>query len=87
MFRIQRLSVQNFKNHFDATFGLLGNTLDLAQYAEVFLKNHINGRRLLRLTQNDLRAMGISSVGHIMDLFVSFSGFFLSFWGGGEGEC
>ncbi|XP_025094561.1 LOW QUALITY PROTEIN: mitogen-activated protein kinase kinase kinase 20-like [Pomacea canaliculata] len=49
--------------------GSSGNTLDLAQYAEVFLKNHINGRRLLRLTQNDLRAMGISSVGHIMDLF------------------
>ncbi|XP_064613918.1 mitogen-activated protein kinase kinase kinase 20-like [Liolophura sinensis] len=42
---------------------------DLAEYAELFMKNNINGKRLLRMTQADLKDMGISSVGHILDLF------------------
>ena len=50
---------------------MAGNYVDIAQYAELFLQNHINGRRLLHLTQNDLRSMGISSVGHRLDLNVS----------------
>ncbi|XP_005113408.1 mitogen-activated protein kinase kinase kinase 20, partial [Aplysia californica] len=45
-----------------------GHTADLAQYADLFLTNHITGRRLLRLTPEDLRSMGISSVGHVLDL-------------------
>lgn len=43
---------------------------DLKQYAETFLEHNINGRRLLMLTQDDLKDMGIVSVGHIRDLHV-----------------
>ncbi|XP_076460494.1 mitogen-activated protein kinase kinase kinase 20-like [Babylonia areolata] len=48
--------------------GSTGHYVDIAQYAECFLQNHINGRRLMRLTKNELRSMGVTSVGHIMDL-------------------
>ncbi|KAK7109216.1 hypothetical protein V1264_013299 [Littorina saxatilis] len=48
--------------------GSSGHYVDIAQYAELFLQNHINGRRLLRLTPTDLQAMGIASVGHVLDL-------------------
>lgn len=44
---------------------------DLAQYADLFLTNNITGRRLLRITEKDLKQMGIASVGHIMDFQVS----------------
>ncbi|KAL3831637.1 hypothetical protein ACJMK2_023365 [Sinanodonta woodiana] len=46
----------------------VGHTTDLAQYADLFLANHINGKRLLMLKQDDLKKMGISSVGHTLDL-------------------
>ncbi|KAK0055345.1 mitogen-activated protein kinase kinase kinase MLT [Biomphalaria pfeifferi] len=55
-------------------FRASGNTADLAQYADLFLQNHINGRRLLRMVEKDLREMGISSVGHVMDFQASFKG-------------
>ncbi|XP_059157082.1 mitogen-activated protein kinase kinase kinase 20-like [Physella acuta] len=44
-----------------------GHTADLAQYADLFLSNHITGRRLLRLLEKDLKELGIVSVGHVMD--------------------
>ncbi|BFZ02299.1 hypothetical protein BsWGS_05338 [Bradybaena similaris] len=44
-----------------------GETVDLVQYAELFLTNNITGRRLLRLSEKDLKQMGIASVGHVMD--------------------
>jgi len=48
----------------------LGNeAVDLCQYADVLKDNHINGRRLLMLTIDDLKEMGILSYGHRMDLF------------------
>ncbi len=43
----------------------------LAQYAMLFYQNNITGKRLLLLSQDDLRAMGINSVGHRIDLHVS----------------
>ncbi|RUS89057.1 hypothetical protein EGW08_003168, partial [Elysia chlorotica] len=46
------------------------HTADLAQYAELFLSHHITGRRLLRLTEKDLKEIGILSVGHVMDFQV-----------------
>ncbi|KAJ8313666.1 hypothetical protein KUTeg_008227 [Tegillarca granosa] len=45
-----------------------GHTNDLAQYADIFYQNNITGKRLLLLTPEDLKAMGISSVGHIRDI-------------------
>ncbi|GFR79448.1 mitogen-activated protein kinase kinase kinase MLT [Elysia marginata] len=47
-----------------------GHTADLAQYAELFLSHHITGRRLLRMTEKDLKDIGIQSVGHVMDFQV-----------------
>lgn len=48
----------------------VGNeAIDLLQYAGVFKDNHINGRRLLMLTIDDLKEMDILSYGHRMDLF------------------
>ncbi|XP_078571960.1 mitogen-activated protein kinase kinase kinase zak-1-like isoform X3 [Branchiostoma floridae x Branchiostoma japonicum] len=41
---------------------------DLSKYADVFLQNNINGKRLLMLSPEDLRAMGILSLGHRLDL-------------------
>jgi len=47
----------------------LGNeATDLLQYAHIFLENHINGRRLILLTEEDLMKMGIFSYGHRLDL-------------------
>ncbi|KAH9524917.1 hypothetical protein Btru_028249 [Bulinus truncatus] len=48
-------------------FRASGHTADLSQYADLFLQNHITGRRLLRMVDKDLKSMGISSVGHVMD--------------------
>eukprot|EP00112_Aurelia_sp_Birch-Aquarium-sp1_P002098 Seg1228.1 transcript_id=Seg1228.1/GoldUCD/mRNA.D3Y31 product="Mitogen-activated protein kinase kinase kinase 20" protein_id=Seg1228.1/GoldUCD/D3Y31 len=48
----------------------MGNeAVDLYQYADVLKENHINGRRLLMLTIDDLKEIGILSYGHRMDLF------------------
>lgn len=37
-------------------------------YADLFKENHITGKRLLLLTENDMRDMGIKSKGHVMHL-------------------
>ncbi|TSM68882.1 Mitogen-activated protein kinase kinase kinase 20 [Bagarius yarrelli] len=40
----------------------------MQRYADVFKNNHITGRRLLLLSEADMRDMGISSKGHIIHL-------------------
>lgn len=37
-------------------------------YAELFKENHITGKRLLLLTESDMRDMGVKSKGHVMHL-------------------
>ena len=44
---------------------------DLAGYADLFAKNHITGRRLFRLTGDDLLQIGVLSVGHRREFLVS----------------
>lgn len=39
-------------------------------YADLFKENHITGKRLLLLTENDMRDMGVKSKGHVMHLKV-----------------
>ncbi|XP_066302826.1 mitogen-activated protein kinase kinase kinase 20-like [Branchiostoma lanceolatum] len=45
-----------------------GHPSDLSKYADMFLQNNINGKRLLMLSPEDLRSMGILSLGHRLDL-------------------
>ncbi|KAK2850009.1 hypothetical protein Q7C36_008792 [Tachysurus vachellii] len=49
-------------------FGTDGVECEMQRYADVFKKNHITGRRLLLLSEADMRDMGISSKGHIIHL-------------------
>ncbi|XP_053483012.1 mitogen-activated protein kinase kinase kinase 20 isoform X1 [Ictalurus furcatus] len=49
-------------------FGTGGVDCEMQRYADVFKKNHITGRRLLLLSETDMRDMGISSKGHIIHL-------------------
>ena len=44
---------------------------DLSKYASLFMEHDINGKRLLLLTQNELWKMGITSIGHRVDIIVS----------------
>lgn len=37
-------------------------------YADLFKENHITGKRLLLLTENDMRDMGVKSKGHVIHL-------------------
>ncbi|KAG7227587.1 hypothetical protein INR49_005402 [Caranx melampygus] len=39
-------------------------TCDMQRYADLFKENHITGKRLLLLTENDMRDMGVKSKGH-----------------------
>ena len=48
------------------------NELDLCQYSELFRSHNINGKRLLMMDEDALRKIGITSVGHIIELDVSF---------------
>ncbi|KAL5007152.1 hypothetical protein ScPMuIL_015958 [Solemya velum] len=41
----------------------------IGHYAELFLEHNINGMRLLKLNQDDLKSIGIKSQGHIIDLY------------------
>lgn len=41
---------------------------DMQLYADLFKENHITGKRLLLLTENDMRDMGVKSKGHVMHL-------------------
>ncbi|XP_048238941.1 uncharacterized protein LOC124124523 [Haliotis rufescens] len=53
--------------------GASDHTSDLAQYADRFLQHNINGRRLLKLSQNDLSIVGVKSHGHVLDLHMEIS--------------
>ena len=44
---------------------------DMARYADLFIQNNINGKCLLLLTQDDIRNIGVTSYGHMLDLHVS----------------
>lgn len=46
-------------------------------YANLFKENHITGMRLLLLTENDMRDMGVKSKGHVMHLKARQSELFL----------
>eukprot|EP00118_Oscarella_pearsei_P007681 m.38241 g.38241 ORF g.38241 m.38241 type:complete len:754 (+) comp32549_c0_seq1:75-2336(+) len=54
------------------SLGVSGYGRDLAMYAPVFFDNNINGKRILMLTDSDLKAMGILSVGHRVELMDEF---------------
>lgn len=41
---------------------------EMQQYADVFKQNHITGQRLLLLSENDMRDLGVMSKGHIIHL-------------------
>jgi DNA polymerase III delta subunit len=43
---------------------------DISQHAGKFLAHNINGKRLLMMTKADLRNIGISSEGTIIDIHV-----------------
>ncbi|XP_008326503.1 mitogen-activated protein kinase kinase kinase 20 [Cynoglossus semilaevis] len=49
-------------------FGAGEGPCDMQLYADLFRENHITGKRLLLLTENDMRDMGVKSKGHIMHL-------------------
>nr|XP_020452008.1 mitogen-activated protein kinase kinase kinase MLT [Monopterus albus] len=49
-------------------FGAGEGSCDMLLYADLFKENHITGKRLLLLTENDMRDMGIKSKGHVMHL-------------------
>ena len=40
----------------------------MQMYADLFQQNHITGKRLLLLTENDMHHMGVKSKGHVMHL-------------------
>jgi len=44
---------------------------ELTDIAELFVRNAITGKRLLMLTLNNLCDMGIQSVGHAVEIYVS----------------
>lgn len=48
--------------------GSEAHSKDLEQYADLFFEQHISGCRLLLLTPEDLKDMGITSVGHRIHL-------------------
>uniref|UniRef100_A0A8B9KW07 Protein kinase domain-containing protein n=1 Tax=Astyanax mexicanus TaxID=7994 RepID=A0A8B9KW07_ASTMX len=43
---------------------------EMQRYADIFMQNHITGRRLLLLSELDMRDMGITSKGHIIHMKV-----------------
>ncbi|XP_067371853.1 mitogen-activated protein kinase kinase kinase 20 isoform X2 [Channa argus] len=49
-------------------FGAGEGACNMELYADLFKKNHITGKRLLLLTENDMRDMGVKSKGHVMHL-------------------
>lgn len=49
-----------------------GHLGDLQKYAHRFTENNINGKRLLQMGSEDLKAIGISSHGHLSDFLVCF---------------
>ena len=59
--------------HHNPYFGIFfsGHNPDLIPYCDLFLENHISGKILLNLTIDNLKNLGIKSLGHALDLFVS----------------
>ncbi|XP_066542507.1 mitogen-activated protein kinase kinase kinase 20 isoform X2 [Hoplias malabaricus] len=49
-------------------FGTGESECEMQGYADIFKQNHITGRRLLLLSEADMRDMGITSKGHIIHL-------------------
>ncbi|XP_040058069.1 mitogen-activated protein kinase kinase kinase 20 [Gasterosteus aculeatus] len=49
-------------------FGAEESAFGMQLYADLFKENHITGKRLLLLTENDMRDMGVKSKGHAMHL-------------------
>ncbi|XP_028992540.1 mitogen-activated protein kinase kinase kinase 20 isoform X1 [Betta splendens] len=49
-------------------FGAGEGSCDMQLYADLFKANHITGKRLLLLTESDMRDMGVKSKGHVMHL-------------------
>ncbi|KAJ8282430.1 hypothetical protein COCON_G00049490 [Conger conger] len=49
-------------------FGAGQGVCDMQMYAELFKENHITGRRLLLLTETDMKDLGVRSKGHIIHL-------------------
>ncbi|XP_034042404.1 mitogen-activated protein kinase kinase kinase 20 isoform X2 [Thalassophryne amazonica] len=49
-------------------FGAGDSGCGMLLYADLFRENHITGKRLLLLSENDMRDMGIKSKGHILHL-------------------
>uniref|UniRef100_A0A672JLR9 Protein kinase domain-containing protein n=1 Tax=Salarias fasciatus TaxID=181472 RepID=A0A672JLR9_SALFA len=49
-------------------FSLGDGVCGMQLYADLFKENHITGKRLLLLTENDMRDMGVKSKGHAMHL-------------------
>ncbi|XP_062389811.1 mitogen-activated protein kinase kinase kinase 20 isoform X1 [Sardina pilchardus] len=49
-------------------FGAGEGGCEMLLYADMFKKNHITGKRLLLLSETDMRDMGITSKGHIIHL-------------------
>uniref|UniRef100_A0A8C9YV22 Sterile alpha motif and leucine zipper containing kinase AZK n=1 Tax=Sander lucioperca TaxID=283035 RepID=A0A8C9YV22_SANLU len=53
----------------DVSFSVSGEgPCGMQLYADLFKENHITGKRLLLLTENDMRDMGVKSKGHVMHL-------------------
>src|SRR5512144_100564 len=48
--------------------------LGLVQYADAFVDNHIEGRLLRTLTADDLRELGVTSLGHRKRLLEAIAG-------------
>ncbi|KAM4561183.1 mitogen-activated protein kinase kinase kinase 20 [Fundulus diaphanus] len=49
-------------------FGAGSDMCGMQLYADLFKENHITGKRLLLLTESDMRDMGVKSKGHVMHL-------------------
>ena len=43
---------------------------EVMQYADLFVKNNITGKRLFQLNGNDLLQIGVLSVGHRKEILV-----------------
>ena len=54
-------------------YNVSGHNPDLLPYTDLFLENHITGKLLLNLSVDNLTKLGIKSLGHALDLFVSIS--------------
>jgi len=44
---------------------------DLTEIADLFVRNAVTGKRLLLLSLHNLHDLGIQSVGHAVEIFVS----------------